>query len=226
MGANRDRFERELLSLRGYRFKRLLVVGTREDIAAGHYHSKIAPKAVLATLGAFEIRYDSGRHVPTPEAGAREIERWTWNFARKSWRTPTARASAAEVRRRPEALHHNDMRWKTAMQRPVQGRAVRLPYCRFVCQFLCFQIRFREGSGKRLTSAWLSSIVLPHMPVTVTKIQEVAGDSLAANQRKFESLSGSEEPPLVDSILDIGSEQTAFYKLAVLRPKMRKRRPR
>lgn len=57
------------------------------------------------------------------------------------------------------------------------------------------------------------------MPVTVTKIQEVAEDSLATNQRKFESLSGSEKPPLVDSILDIGSEQTAFYKLAVLAAK-------
>ena len=34
MGANRERFERELHRLRGYRFKRLLVVGTREDIAA------------------------------------------------------------------------------------------------------------------------------------------------------------------------------------------------
>jgi hypothetical protein len=53
------------------------------------------------------------------------------------------------------------------------------------------------------------------MPVTVEKIQEVAEDSLATNQRKFESLSGSEEPPM-DAIMDIGSEQTAFYKLTVL----------
>jgi hypothetical protein len=30
MGANRDRFERELYRLCGYRFKRLLVVGTRQ----------------------------------------------------------------------------------------------------------------------------------------------------------------------------------------------------
>ena len=52
------RFERELHRLRGYRFKWLLVVGTREDIAAGHYHSRIEPKAVLARTGAFEVRYD------------------------------------------------------------------------------------------------------------------------------------------------------------------------
>jgi ERCC4-type nuclease len=58
LSTNRVRFERELHRLRGYRFKRLLVIGTREDIAAGQYYSRIAPKAVLATLGAFEVRYD------------------------------------------------------------------------------------------------------------------------------------------------------------------------
>jgi ERCC4-type nuclease len=84
MGANRDRFERELCRLRGYRFKRLLVIGTREDIAAGHYHSRIAPKAVLATLGAFEVRYDLPVvFAETPEAAAREIERWSWWAARE-----------------------------------------------------------------------------------------------------------------------------------------------
>jgi hypothetical protein len=84
MGANRERFERELLRMRGYRFKRLLVVGTRDDIANGHYYSKIAPKAVLATLGTFEVRYDLPvTFAETAEAAAREIERWSWNFARE-----------------------------------------------------------------------------------------------------------------------------------------------
>jgi DNA excision repair protein ERCC-4 len=84
MGANRERLERELLRMRGYRFKRLLVVGSREDIAAGHYHSKINPKSVLATLGAFEIRYDLPIvFADTPEAGAREIERWCFWYSRE-----------------------------------------------------------------------------------------------------------------------------------------------
>jgi DNA excision repair protein ERCC-4 len=84
MGANRDRFEHELLRLRGYRFRRLLVIGTREDIAAGRYHSKINPKSVLATLGAFEARYDLPTvFAETPEAGAREIERWVFWFSRE-----------------------------------------------------------------------------------------------------------------------------------------------
>lgn len=73
---NRERFARELHRLRGYRFKRLLIIGTREDIAAGRYHSKIAPKAVLATLGAFEIRFDLPVvYAETPETAASLIER-------------------------------------------------------------------------------------------------------------------------------------------------------
>jgi DNA excision repair protein ERCC-4 len=83
-GANRERFEHEAQRLRGCRFKRLLVVGTRADIAACHYHSRIAPKAVLATLGAFEVRYDLPVvWAETPEAAAREVERWVWYFARE-----------------------------------------------------------------------------------------------------------------------------------------------
>jgi ERCC4-type nuclease len=35
VNSNRERFERELHRLRGYGFVRLLVVGSREDIAAG-----------------------------------------------------------------------------------------------------------------------------------------------------------------------------------------------
>jgi DNA excision repair protein ERCC-4 len=83
LAGQRDRFEHELLRLPGYRFRRLLVIGTREDIAAGRYHSRIAPKAVLATLGAFEARYLPVVFAETPEAGAREIERWSWWFARE-----------------------------------------------------------------------------------------------------------------------------------------------
>jgi DNA excision repair protein ERCC-4 len=84
LASQRERFEHELLRLRGYRFKRLLVIGTREDIAAGRYHSRIAPKAVLATLGAFEVRYELPVvMVDTPEAAAKLIERWAWFFARE-----------------------------------------------------------------------------------------------------------------------------------------------
>lgn len=58
VGENRERFFRELHRLRGYRFKRLVIVGTRAEIEAGEYRSNIAPKAVLATLAALEVRFD------------------------------------------------------------------------------------------------------------------------------------------------------------------------
>jgi DNA excision repair protein ERCC-4 len=84
LSTQRERFEHELHRLRGFRFKRLLVIGTREDIAAGHYHSRISPKAVLATLDAFEVRYDLPVvFTETPEAAAKLIERWAWFFARE-----------------------------------------------------------------------------------------------------------------------------------------------
>lgn len=84
MGDNRERFERELHRLRGYRFKRLLVVGSEAEILAGQYHSNIKPNAVLATLCAFEVRYDLPVvFVPTAQAGARSVELWAFYFARE-----------------------------------------------------------------------------------------------------------------------------------------------
>src|SRR5258708_16843313 len=84
MGENRERFERELHRLRGFRFKRLLVVGTEEEIYQGRYRSAITPKAVMATLGAFEVRYDLPvAYRSTPELAARQIESWAYWFARE-----------------------------------------------------------------------------------------------------------------------------------------------
>ena len=84
MGENRERFERELHRLRGFRFSRLLIIGSEAQILAGQYHSNIKPKAILATLSAFEVRYD----LPvvfseTPESAGRRIERWAFWFARE-----------------------------------------------------------------------------------------------------------------------------------------------
>jgi ERCC4-type nuclease len=83
-GENRERFERELHRLRGFRFKRLLIVGSQADIEQHAYRSRIGPKAVLSTLAAFEIRFD----VPvvwagTPEVAALRVETWVWWFARE-----------------------------------------------------------------------------------------------------------------------------------------------
>jgi ERCC4-type nuclease len=84
IGENRERFERELHRLRGFRFKRLLVVGAESQILKGDYHSNIKPQAVIGTLRAFEIRYD----VPvvfceTPELAGCQVESWAFWFARE-----------------------------------------------------------------------------------------------------------------------------------------------
>ena len=83
-GSNRERFEHELHRLRGYRFKRLLIIGTRSEIERGEYRSKISPASVLGTLAAFEIRYDCPvGWTATPEEGAALVERWAWYYARE-----------------------------------------------------------------------------------------------------------------------------------------------
>ena len=94
-GDNRDRFFRELHRLRGHRFKRLLIVGTRAEIEAGSYRSELSPKAVLATLGAIEARFD----VPvcfaeSASLAAREVERWAFYFAREQVETVNTLARA------------------------------------------------------------------------------------------------------------------------------------
>jgi DNA excision repair protein ERCC-4 len=84
MGQNRERFERELHRLRGFRFKRLLIVGTEAQIQEGQYCSNIKPQAVIATLGAYEARYDLPVvFKPSPELAAAQVERWAYWFTRE-----------------------------------------------------------------------------------------------------------------------------------------------
>jgi hypothetical protein len=62
----------------------LLVVGSEAEILAGQYHSNIKPKAVLASVCAFEVRYDLPVvFVPTAQAGGRLVERWAFYYARQ-----------------------------------------------------------------------------------------------------------------------------------------------
>ena len=80
----RERFERELVRMRGYSFRRLLIVGTLADIEAHRYRSQTNPKSVIASVTAFEIRYQLPVcYCPTPEAAAVQIERWAVYFVRE-----------------------------------------------------------------------------------------------------------------------------------------------
>jgi DNA excision repair protein ERCC-4 len=95
-GRNRERFERELHRLRGYRFKRLLIVGQEDDIFRCHFRSAVTPKAVLATLGAFEARFDLPVvFIPCPRLAGRKIESWAFWFARESVLSANALLRAA-----------------------------------------------------------------------------------------------------------------------------------
>jgi len=84
VGENRERFERELHRLRGYRFKRIIVIGSELEIQQARYQSRITPKAVFGTLSAFEVRYDCPVvFAASPELAAIQIERWAFYFARE-----------------------------------------------------------------------------------------------------------------------------------------------
>jgi len=80
----RDRFSRELQRMRAFDFRRLLVVGSLTDIECHNYRSQANPKAIIASLTAFEVRYS----LPvcfreTPEAAAVQVERWAFYFLRE-----------------------------------------------------------------------------------------------------------------------------------------------
>ncbi|HMP71780.1 MAG TPA: ERCC4 domain-containing protein [Kiritimatiellia bacterium] len=101
--SNRERFEHELHRLRGFRFRRLLVIGTREQIEAGAYRSTIRPAAVLGTLNAFEVRYDCPVvFADTPAAGAALVERWAWYAAREQIEVTNALHRATQTQTEKE----------------------------------------------------------------------------------------------------------------------------
>ena len=84
LGENRARFERELHRLRGFAFARLLVVGSREEIASGKYRSQINPASVLGSISAWEVRYRVPVvFAPSEREAARLVEDWVWWFARE-----------------------------------------------------------------------------------------------------------------------------------------------
>ncbi len=54
--SGRDRFTRELERMRGYSFRRLLIIGSRREIEEHVYRSKARPAAILGSLWTFEVR--------------------------------------------------------------------------------------------------------------------------------------------------------------------------
>ena len=86
--GERERFERELHRLRGFRFARLLIVGSRMEAETHRYRSGTTPKAVLHSLAAFEARYNVPVvWEPVPEEAALRVESWAFWFAREITKT-------------------------------------------------------------------------------------------------------------------------------------------
>jgi ERCC4-type nuclease len=102
MRGNRERFERELHRLRGFRFRRLVIIGSEREISRGLVHSRINPASILATIAAFEVRYDCPIvFCPTAESAARKIETWAFWFARE---TVESVNNLYRSRRKPDPL--------------------------------------------------------------------------------------------------------------------------
>jgi len=83
-GQSRQRFERELHRLRGYPFRRLLIIGSEHDIRQAKYHSNINPQSIIGSLATWEIRFN----LPvvfsaSAEQAARQLERWAFYLARE-----------------------------------------------------------------------------------------------------------------------------------------------
>lgn len=103
-GENRLRFEREMHRLRGFRFKRLLIVGARWMIEGQRYKSQIKPAAVLHSLAAWEMRFDLpvvfAEH---PTQAAALVEGWAWWFAREIVETSNNLLRGTKPAAKPEA---------------------------------------------------------------------------------------------------------------------------
>jgi ERCC4-type nuclease len=88
LAGDRDRFLRECHRLRGFRFRRLVVIGHPAEIREAHEKGRCRnPKSVLAGLAVIEARYD----IPvtwhrTPDAAALQIERWAFWHHRENLR--------------------------------------------------------------------------------------------------------------------------------------------
>ncbi|MEM7387249.1 MAG: ERCC4 domain-containing protein [Verrucomicrobiota bacterium] len=84
LSSGRDRFQRELHRLRGYRFKRLLIVASKADAKAKKYRSQITPASVFGSVQAFEVRYDIPViWEPSELNAARLVEQWGKYFVRE-----------------------------------------------------------------------------------------------------------------------------------------------
>lgn len=84
LGVDRKRFKGQLDRLRAYNFRRLLVVGNKADLRAGHYRSRLEPLAAINSLDSIDSNFVPVVWADTPDEAARMVERWAfWHFREK-----------------------------------------------------------------------------------------------------------------------------------------------
>lgn len=57
LSHDRDRFERELSRARDFHLFVVIIEGRFEDLVQGNYRSRMTPKAAVASIAAFSVRY-------------------------------------------------------------------------------------------------------------------------------------------------------------------------
>lgn len=82
---NRARFERELERMRPFDFRRVIVTAPFMDVARGNYaHSHANPRAVVASIAAFEVRYNVPFIFAADKREAqRRVEQWARMYVRE-----------------------------------------------------------------------------------------------------------------------------------------------
>ena len=87
--SGRDRFMRELQRLQAYPFKRLLIIGSEEEVAKGKWkHTKANPTAILHSLHSIEAKGIPVAYASNAVLAASLVERWAFWRARQILRTP------------------------------------------------------------------------------------------------------------------------------------------
>ncbi|HAL92386.1 MAG TPA: hypothetical protein DCM68_05110 [Verrucomicrobia bacterium] len=87
LGAERDRFERELVRLRGYDAAAVVVEEPMAALRAGHYRGRLDPEAAWQSILAFSMRYRVPFIFCRDRAEAEQVTYHTLrHFARDRWR--------------------------------------------------------------------------------------------------------------------------------------------
>jgi len=81
IGKGRERFERELKRMRGYRYSAVIVEGTLQKLSGGNWRGKIQPAHLLGSVASWRIKHGIDFiYAGNAELGAQETERLLRKF--------------------------------------------------------------------------------------------------------------------------------------------------